>query len=195
MKKVETVRNISYNTFTTTGLANYASSTTAPYRGYDPFIYPLSIDDQAPFEGKYNCINIANWFLEKESMSLEKLQKMCYYAYAWCWAKNHFQIIKTTFFAMANGPTSRDIADFFDAKKNELLHPMPDFLTNFDNVSTELLESVWETYGEYTENALNALSETEAPWQVTYAADPSGNGKININLIIEYYNSIAIKNG
>ena len=71
---METVRNISYNTFTTTGLANYASSTTAPYSGYDPFIYPLSIDDQAPFEGKYNCINIANWFLEKESMTLEKLQ-------------------------------------------------------------------------------------------------------------------------
>lgn len=195
MKQVETVRNISYNTFTTTGLANYASSTTAPYFGYDPFIYPINIENQVPLEGKYNCINIANWFLEKEPMTLEKLQRLCYYAYAWCWTKNHFQIIKTTFFATVNGPASKDIANFFEEKKNDLLHPLPDFLTNFDNISTELLESVWETYGEYTENALNALSETEAPWQVAYAADPSGNEEINVSLIIEYYNSIAIKNG
>ena len=183
--------NVSYNTYTTSGLANYSSTTTIPYYGNIQYIHPIAVDSGDSVQGKYNCINIANWFLEKEPMSLDKLQKLCYYAFAWCWAKNHFQIAKTIFWAMSDGPISKDISAFFKEKQYDLLEPMPDYLTCFDNVSLELLESVWETYGEYTGNALCALSETEAPWKAAFLADPSGNRAISVDIMIEYYNSIA----
>lgn len=197
MKKLqtETFDNISYNTFSTSGFANYASSTTSPYYGYNPFIQPLDLEDSGVEIGKYNCINVANWFLEKEPMSLGKLQKLSYYSFAWCWALKHYQISKTAFFASATGPISKDIDEFFRDHRNELLHAMPDFLTNFDNETLELLESVWETYGSYTENALIALTETESPWQAAYNADPSGDREISISIMIEFYNSIATNNG
>ena len=194
-RKMKSANNISYNIFTTTGLANYSSSTTAPYHSNNSFIIPSSLDDSLNNDGRYNCINIANWFLEKEPMTLDKLQMLCYYAYAWGWAKNHYKIAKTTFFASNDGPMSKDILDFFEPQKNNLIHPMPDYLTDFDNLTLELLESVWETYGMLTGNALCALSENEAPWKSAHISDPTSNNEISLDLISQYYNTIASKNG
>lgn len=59
----------------------------------------------------------------------------------------------------------------------------------------ELLESVWETYGDHTGNALEALSHSEPPWieaRVGYAPNERCNVPISVETMKRYYASIYL---
>ena len=46
-------------------------------------IYTKIIMGLFNFKQRVDILDIASWFLSKESMSQKKLQKLCYYAEAW----------------------------------------------------------------------------------------------------------------
>ena len=111
--------------------------------------------------------DVANWFLTKESMSHKKLQKLCYYAQAWFFVLHDDDpIFNGSFEAWVHGPVNRRLWEKFkdygyaDIPQDAL----SGIAKKFESKDNELLESVWETYGEYTGFQLESLTHDESPW-------------------------------
>ena len=69
------------------------------------------------------------------------------------------------------------------------------YVSNIADGDVELLESVWETYGDHTGNALEALSHSEPPWieaRAGYAPDERCNVRISPEAMKRYYSSIYL---
>lgn len=141
----------------------------------------------------YSIFDIAEWFLQKESMTHKKLQKMCYYAQAWAYALLDEPIIcDSAFQAWVHGPVSPELYDKFKGNGWKDLYPENRNI-NFDNKTTELLESVYETYKDFSGNALEALTHSELPWQNArkgYETNEISNMPINPDDMKEFYLSI-----
>jgi len=112
-----------------------------------------------------SIIDVAEWFLNKQPMSQKKLQKMCYYAQAWSYALLNDGIADDgEFEAWVHGPVSRILYRKYKGKGWEDLYPSRE-APCFDEKTTELLESVFLTYGNMSANALEVLSHNELPWR------------------------------
>lgn len=114
----------------------------------------------------YSIFEIADWFLAKESMTPKKLQKLTYYAEAWSHALlNRSLVNDTEFEAWAHGPVSSKLYnEYRDYGWNDI--PKQKLQVNIDDEKdVELLESVWETYGDMSANALEVQTHSEKPWQ------------------------------
>lgn len=141
----------------------------------------------------YSIYDIAEWFLHKRAMPQKKLQKLCYYAVAWCYALCNADLVyDTTFEAWVHGPASQELYNIYKDRAWEQLAPIKE-LPPIDETITDLLESVWETYGNLSGNALEALTHTELPWQKARAGlgstEPSRN-VIDKKDMRDYYLSI-----
>ena len=137
--------------------------------------------------------DLAKWFLAKEPMTHKKLQKLCYYAVAWGWALMDKPIAKDgDFEAWVHGPVSEILYQTYkkygwnNIKKEE---KAPEFPSDIE----ELLNSVWETYGDKDGNELEALSHSEKPWKearVNLDEDERGNAIISPKTMKAFYRSI-----
>lgn len=151
--------------------------------------------------GKYEIQSVAKWFLKKDSMTLKRLQKLCYYAQAWYFTLKGKKLANTEFEAWVHGPVSRDLWNDYKSLYSEGLY-MADISVDtvgsqYEDISDlddiELLDMVWDTYGDLTGNALEALTHTEAPWQKAragYKPSDSCNKEISLDDMKEYYLSI-----
>lgn len=118
-----------------------------------------------PMKSELTIQDLASWFLSKESMTHKKLQKLCYYGVAWGYALMDNRIVKNDDFqAWVHGPVSPGL---YATYKNNGWNLLPKFngKLNVPNDITELLESVWLTYGDKDGNELEALSHIEQPWR------------------------------
>lgn len=144
---------------------------------------------------QYSIFEIASYFLSKESMTHKKLQKLCYYAEAWCYALLDYKLTTDTHFvAWVHGPVSPTLYAKFRGY-GWLDIPKNNSIMVFDDKVTNLLEDVWFTYGELTGNALEVLSHSEDPWRNSRKGlreDESSNRKINPEIMKSYYKSIYI---
>ena len=114
--------------------------------------------------GKYSIFDIADWFLSKGKMTHKKLQKLCYYAQAWCFALNSYRLENTEYEAWVPGPVSPVLWEHFKSFGYDTIifkGKVKDIYTPEDK---RILEDVWDTYGGMTGNALEALSHRELPW-------------------------------
>lgn len=137
--------------------------------------------------------DLAKWFLAKEPMTHKKLQKLCYYAVAWGWALMDKPIVKDSDFeAWVHGPVSEILYQTYkqygwnNIKKEK---KAPKFSSDVE----ELLNSVWETYGDKDGNELEALSHSEKPWKearVNLDEDERGNAIISPKTMKTFYRSI-----
>lgn len=144
-------------------------------------------------EAKYNVFEVVNWFLSREKMNHRKLQKLCYYAQAWFYALKNIRLMDTDFEAWENGPMSQVIYDKFESLGCGNIKLVGKYVSHIDKMDEELLESVWETYGDHTGNALEALSNSEQPWleaRIGYDLDEHSNVKISVETMKKYYASI-----
>lgn len=115
----------------------------------------------------YSVFDIANWFLNKETMDQKKVQKLCYYTQAWSLALNSKAIIDCQFEAWAHGPVCRKLwerlhAFAYNDIPRDTLSDSSSEIT--DETDKELLERVWETYKEFSGYQLEVLTHKEAPW-------------------------------
>ena len=143
--------------------------------------------------GKYSVFEVANWFLNKESMTHKKLQKLCYYAQAWFYALKDIKLEDTVYEAWAHGPVSPALYDKFKAFGYHTIRLAGEYRNKIEKDDLDLLESVWETYGDHTGNALEALSHTEMPWieaRKGYAPGERCNVVITPEDMKNYYLSI-----
>lgn len=126
--------------------------------------------------------DLADWFLAKEPMTQKKLQKLCYYAVAWGFALMDRHIVENDEFqAWVHGPVSPTLfAKYHDSGWNEITSDKP--APRFPKVVEELLESVWNTYGDKDGTELEALSHTEQPWREARAGLPPTERSTNVIL-------------
>lgn len=150
---------------------------------------------------KATIIEAADFFLLKQPMNQQKLQKLCYYAEAWSEALLGQPIAEISEFqAWANGPENVVLHGLFhecgcdeifvDGQVAEHIKKV------FSEEQLELLEDVWETYGDATATDLEILTHRELPW-----IEARGDAKpfqhcttaISTKTMASYYKSIYAK--
>ena len=107
---------------------------------------------------------IAQWFLGKEAMTHKKLQKLCYYAQAWHLALHGSELFAERFEAWVHGPVSPVLYSIYvdygwEKIPSEASQPI------LDEASEGILQAVWNTYGSFDGDQLEALTHSEVPWQ------------------------------
>ena len=157
-----------YNTRFSTSIDNFYSSSTAESMVTgDNGILPVCYEDpnaETIDNGKYSIYDVADWFLLKEQMTHAKLQKLCYYAQAWFYALRDKRLADTDFQAWVQGPVSPALFDRFKGFGYETIKITCNFNPPIQKEDLDLLNDVWDTYGDKTGNALEALSNRELPW-------------------------------
>lgn len=149
---------------------------------------------------KYDVFQVAKWFLEKDSMTQKRLQKLCYYAEAWYFTLKGEKLTGTEFQAWVHGPVApviwqkyRAMYDFGLYMNDIEASTLKEYSDITDPDDIELLELVWNTYGDKSGNTLEALTHTEDPW--IKARNGCKNGEVCKNAISyddmkNYYSSI-----
>lgn len=115
----------------------------------------------------HSVFQVADFFLQKESMEQKKLQKLCYYAQAWSYALLGQPLIHGSFEAWVHGPVNRTLWNDLRNYGYHLVekdHFRGRLKESFSEEEQTLLESVWVTYGPFSGWQLERLTHTEAPW-------------------------------
>lgn len=123
---------------------------------------------------KYSYNDVANWFLVKGKgeISPKKLQKLVYYAYAWVLTllNDSSEELNTRLFddakfeAWVHGPALCDLHTEYASYGFENIDEpkeQPEFVENIQDI----LEQVWEVYGDYSADQLESMTHQEDPWK------------------------------
>ncbi|WP_078597103.1 Panacea domain-containing protein [Evansella clarkii] len=140
--------------------------------------------------------NVINWFLSKDSMSPKKLQKLLYYAYSWTLTLENEdseelenRLFEEDFEAWVHGPVIPDV--YFEYRNYGYQNiPKKDFSPDLPEEIEDILEQVWEEYGEFTGNELETITHKEDPWRNArkgYNPIERCNEKISDIDIFNYY--------
>lgn len=136
--------------------------------------------------------SIAKAFLNMEQMSPKKLQKMCYYAYAWYLTLNREPLFNNSFQAWIHGPVDPEL--YIEYKQygwKEI--PQEDILPLEIQERPEIvefLENVYASYGHLTGDELEYLTHNQAPWlEAREGLNPydSSQNPINDETILRYH--------
>lgn len=113
-----------------------------------------------------NIFDLANAFLSLEPLTHKKLQKLCYYAYAWYLAQTDEKLFEESFEAWVHGPVSPALYSEIRYKRNIVgdwgIIPKYDGAVNEDALS--IAKWVYEAYGEFSGTELEIMTHREDPW-------------------------------
>ena len=120
----------------------------------------------------YTVDNIADFFLSKESISPKKLQKLVYYSYAWSIAllndspeNIQFKLFESDVEAWVHGPVVPELYRKYKDFGWQEIPKVKDFDESiFASEILDILQQVWDVYGGFTGNQLEAISHKEMPW-------------------------------
>lgn len=171
---------------------NEVSSTFKTYYTYS----------ETSFQKQSIIFEVSQWFLKHEPMSHKKLQKLCYYAYAWFLVffndkesmSDHLnKLCPIGFEAWIHGPVSQELYQYY---KNYGWNDIPsvDSSVNLTSDVEDLLNQVWETYGHFTADQLEQLTHSEDPWleaRKGLGVDEPSKKIINDNTILSYYSKMV----
>lgn len=120
---------------------------------------------------RYSDLDVAKWFLSKQSMSPKKLQKLLYYAYSWVLTLTNDsaddienKLFENNFEAWVHGPVLRDIYNEYREYGYRKI-PQTNCGITFSDDINDILRQVWEVYGNYTADELESLTHQESPWK------------------------------
>ena len=111
--------------------------------------------------------DVARWFLSKSPMTHKKLQKLCYYAQAWyCALHNGDPLFDDEIQAWIHGPV---VASLYRCYADYRWEEIPQ--RSFDDSvlcekAKDILEAVYDTYGDLTGDQLESLTHEEEPWRI-----------------------------
>lgn len=121
---------------------------------------------------KYSSIEIAHWFLNKESMSPKRLQKLLYYAYSWVLTLTNDddnelenRLFDDKFEAWVHGPVLRDIYNEYRKYGYNDINKYDGDLPKFSSEIQDILNQVWDVYGNFSADQLESLTHQEYPWK------------------------------
>ena len=112
----------------------------------------------------YFVQEIANWFLNKESMSHKKLEKLLYLAYGYTFVILNKNLFDNEFYAYVHGPIVKAIYNQYqDYGLSEI--GKISIKPKFDADTEDVLEQVWQVYGKYDGIELESIVRQTMPWQ------------------------------
>jgi uncharacterized phage-associated protein len=117
----------------------------------------------------YKAIEVANWFIDqfdRESGGLIthlKVQKLLYFAEAWCQALLDRELFEESMEAWAHGPVVREV---FDVYRDYGWEPLTasDEIIEFDSDVEDVLNQVLDVYGEVSAKTLEKMTHKDKPW-------------------------------
>ena len=144
---------------------------------------------------------VAKWFLHKESMSNKKLQKICYYAYAWflvffndveSFSRNLNSLSRSGFQAWVHGPVSPELYALYRGYGwNDI--PSVETPPAFPEDVVDVFEQVWNIYGKFSADQLERLTHKELPWQDArkgLSPDEPSTQRMDDWVIFNYYSKM-----
>ena len=112
----------------------------------------------------YSVQEIADWFLNKESMSHKKLEKLLYLAYGYTFVILNRKLFDEQYYAQVHDPIVKAIysqyQDYGLSKIGKI-----NIKPKFDNDTEDVLEQVWQVYGKYDGIELESIVRQTMPWQ------------------------------
>ncbi len=129
---------------------------------------------------KHTAREIADYFLASvdpdsgDNLSNLKLQKLVYYAQAFHLAINDGEpLFDDTIEAWANGPVVPSLFHEFKAHESGAI-PRPESvdLSRFDAETREILDEVWNVYGQFSAWRLRDMTNEEPPWREARPSRP-----------------------
>lgn len=151
-----------------------------------------------------NVFDVADWFLQKEDISPKRLQKLVYYVQAWSYTLFNEPFMyedgePAQFEAWKHGPVNPPLYNEYKGNGWHKIHLVDkkNKHKTFAPMELDLLESVWETYGEYSPNEIENLTHAEQPWikardRDGVAEGDSSNEVIRPEDMKSYYGSVYI---
>jgi len=122
----------------------------------------------------YKALDIAKYFITLASPEQEdfitnlKLQKLLYYAQGFHLALHGKPLFHEHIEAWQYGPVLPDIYHTYEQCQAHTLPQPNDFdLDRYDAETRELLDEVYEVYGQYTAPTLMDFTHQEPPWKET----------------------------
>lgn len=151
--------------------------------------------------GYYSVDDVINWFLSKDSMSPKKLQKLLYYAYAWTLTLGNEsadaldnKLFNKNFEAWVHGPVIPSVYRDFKSHGFNNIPRNDDTLVVFDDEIEDVLNQVWEVYGEFNGNELESITHQETPWmnarEGLSSIEPSRNSISDVDIFHYYLNEM-----
>lgn len=114
---------------------------------------------------------VANWYLSKAPMSPKKLQKILYYAYVWfltlmneSYDNIENRLFENHFEAWVHGPVYPEIYHEYKEYGYNHIPQLECDAPTFSADVEDILQQVWDVYGEYTAGQLESISHQESPW-------------------------------
>lgn len=119
------------------------------------------------------AFQVADYFLNKASQEEDgselisnlKLQKLIYYAQGFHLAMYGKPLFAEVIEAWTHGPVCPTLYHAKKQHKNEAVAPNPDFDASvFNKEQQDLLDEIYEVYGQFSAWKLRNLTHTESPW-------------------------------
>lgn len=143
------------------------------------------------------ALDVAKWFLNKESMSPKKIQKLVYYAYSWYLTlmnesanELNNRLFEEDIKAWVHGPVIYSIYNEYRQYKYHDVEQSTIDESIFTDDMLDVLNQVWDVYGDYSANELESITHQEAPWiKARGELGPIENGydSIDDKIIYTYY--------
>lgn len=144
-----------------------------------------------------DIFEVSNYFLSALPMTHKKLQKMCYYAYAWYYTLYDKKLFDNgRFEAWIHGPVNRELFFKYTGygwKEISEYHES----NAINNEIKQFLDTIIDTFGIYDGNELENMTHSEKPWKKAregYEPYEICEVKIDDNIIKEYYSSLMKEN-
>jgi uncharacterized phage-associated protein len=116
--------------------------------------------------GGTTVFDVAKGFLAIRSMDHKKLQKLCYYAYAWHLGLYNRRLFNERFQAWIHGPVQPKL---YHEYRSYGWGPIPKVSARSVSLTKEtklFLRKVYSAYGHLTGEQLEALAHSETPWML-----------------------------
>lgn len=143
----------------------------------------------------YKALNIAKYFIKLASPDEEdfitnlKLQKLLYYAQGFHLALYAKPLFNEQIKAWQYGPVVTEIYSNYKEYRTNVLPQPDDFeMEQYDSETRELLDEIYEVYGQYTAPTLMRFTHKEPPWTGTVI-----NEEITHPLMKEYFETQLVK--
>lgn len=143
-----------------------------------------------------SALDVARYFLAitdedaGEYISHLKLQKLCYYAQGFNLAIHEEPLFPERIEAWQHGPVIPDLWPKYQRYRSGLI-PKPDDvdISIYPPETRELLDEVYEIYGQFSAWKLRNMTHEEPPWVEAWGRGP--NSPINLDLMKEYFETLV----
>lgn len=143
----------------------------------------------------YSAFDIAKYFITLASPEQEdfitnlKLQKLLYYAQGFYLAMFDKPLFTEKIEAWQYGPVVPEIYHHYKQYTSQFIPQPEDFNPEqYDKATQDLLNEVYEVYGQYTAPALRHLTDQELPWNKTPITE-----EISPSLMKTYFETQLVK--